>query len=75
MFAGTDACVTPVLTWDEAEADAHLRARGTVVEVGGTVQAAPAPRFSRSVLAPPDAPSATDETDAVLADWGVRPAG
>ncbi len=75
VFAGTDACVTPVLTWDEAEADAHLRARGTLVDIGGTVQAAPAPRFSRSVPLPPHAPSAIDETDAVLADWGVRPAG
>ena len=68
-FAGTDACVTPVLTWDEAAADQHLVARGTVVDVGGVVQAAPAPRFSRSALPRPAAPREGDDTDAVLADW------
>ena len=27
VFAGTDACVTPVLTWSEAAADEHLTGR------------------------------------------------
>lgn len=76
VFAGTDACVTPVLTWDEAAADEHLLQRGTLVDVGGVVQAAPAPRFSRSVVDAPRAPgTGGDDTDAVMADWGVRPAG
>lgn len=52
IFAGTDACVTPVLTWTEAGASEHLRARGTIVDVGATPQAAPAPRFSRSATGP-----------------------
>jgi alpha-methylacyl-CoA racemase len=43
---GTDACVTPVLTFAEAPAHPHLRARGTYVERAGRMQAAPAPRFS-----------------------------
>jgi alpha-methylacyl-CoA racemase len=30
VFAGTDACVTPVLTWAEAAANEHLRARSTL---------------------------------------------
>lgn len=47
-FAGTDACVTPVLSWTEAAASEHLLARRTVIDVDGTQQAAPAPRFSRS---------------------------
>ncbi len=75
VFDGTDACVTPVLTWEEAAANDHLVARGTLVDVGGTVQAAPAPRFSRSVVDAPRAPRVTDDTDAVLGDWGVRPVG
>ena len=29
IFAGTDACVTPVLTWTEAAENEHLRARST----------------------------------------------
>ncbi len=47
-FAGTDACVTPVLSMAEAPGDPHLRARGTFQEVEGVVQPAPAPRFSRT---------------------------
>ncbi|MEO3856351.1 CaiB/BaiF CoA-transferase family protein [Acrocarpospora sp. B8E8] len=52
-FAGTDACVTPVLTFAEATGHPQLAARGTYVEVDGVVQAAPAPRFSRTPNAPP----------------------
>jgi alpha-methylacyl-CoA racemase len=52
IFAGTDACVTPVLSWTEAAANDHLLARRTVIDVDGTEQAAPAPRFSRSATGP-----------------------
>jgi alpha-methylacyl-CoA racemase len=52
IFAGTDACVTPVLTWTEASENEHLRARFTVVEDYGVEQAAPAPRFSRTPAGP-----------------------
>ena len=48
IFAGTDACVTPVLTWTEAAQNEHLRARSTLVRANGVDQAAPAPRFSRT---------------------------
>ena len=67
VFAGTDACVTPVLTWTEAAADDHLRGRGTLVDPGGVTQAAPAPRFSRTpagpVGAPPTGTTSLDEID------------
>ena len=59
VFEGTDACVTPVLTAAEAAAHPHLRARGTLIEVDGIVQAAPAPRFSRT---PAAAPRFADQT-------------
>ena len=52
VFAGTDACVTPVLSWTEAASNEHLLARRTVIDVAGTQQAAPAPRFSRSATGP-----------------------
>jgi alpha-methylacyl-CoA racemase len=52
IFAGTDACVTPVLSWTEAASSEHLLARRTVIDIDGTEQAAPAPRFSRSVAGP-----------------------
>jgi alpha-methylacyl-CoA racemase len=72
VFADTDACVTPVLSLAEAPLHPHLAARGTLTEVDGVLQAAPAPRFSRTV---PDIPTAPPrpgaDTETVLADWGV----
>lgn len=66
-FAGTDACVTPVLTWSEAASDDHLRARSTVITAHGVDQAAPAPRFSRTpsgpAQPPPPATTPLDEID------------
>jgi alpha-methylacyl-CoA racemase len=65
VFAGTDACVTPVLTWSEAATDDHLNARSTVITAHGVEQAAPAPRFSRTppgpVGPPPAATTSIDE--------------
>jgi alpha-methylacyl-CoA racemase len=67
VFAGTDACVTPVLTWTEAAQNDHLRARATVVAANGVEQAAPAPRFSRTppgpVGPPPQRTTSIDEID------------
>jgi len=48
VFAGTDACVTPVLTVAEAESDPHLVARGEFNHRNGQLEVAAAPRFSRS---------------------------
>src|SRR5215212_378561 len=56
IFAGTDACVTPVLTWAEAAQNEHLRGRSTLVTANGVDQAAPAPRFSRTPAGPVGAP-------------------
>ena len=56
IFAGTDACVTPVLTWTEAAQNEHLKARSTLVRANGVEQAAPAPRFSRTPSGPVGAP-------------------
>ncbi len=58
VFAGTDACVTPVLTWGEAAESDHLRARSTVITADGVDQAAPAPRFSRTPAGPVGPPPA-----------------
>jgi len=72
VFAGTDACVAPVLTPSESAAHPHLVARGTYVEAEGVLQAAPAPRFSRTpaTLSTPPHRSGTDTVEA-LRDWGV----
>ncbi|HVK21768.1 MAG TPA: CaiB/BaiF CoA-transferase family protein [Actinokineospora sp.] len=72
LAEGTDACLSPVLSPQEAPSHPHNIARGTFVEVGGTVQPAPAPRFSRTAPGTPAAPSqARADTSAVLADLGV----
>ncbi|APX13630.1 CaiB/BaiF CoA transferase family protein [Tateyamaria omphalii] len=70
-FAGTDACVAPVLSMAEAQRDPHLKARGTYIAPDGIVQAAPAPRFSRSAPrtpAPPTPPGA--DAHALLSELG-----
>ena len=59
IFTGTDACVTPVLLWNEAAHSEHLRARSTIVDAHGAAQAAPAPRFSRTPPGPVGAPPKT----------------
>jgi alpha-methylacyl-CoA racemase len=71
-FEGTDACVTPVLAPDEVAAHPHLAARGSLVEVDGVLQAAPAPRFSRTPADPPAPPGPRGgDARAVLADWSA----
>ncbi|MEE1782521.1 CaiB/BaiF CoA-transferase family protein [Streptomyces sp. SP17BM10] len=72
VFAGSDACVEPVLTMRQAAADAHLVARGTYVEADGVTQPAPAPRFSvtpGALRRPPARPGA--HTAEVARDWDV----
>ncbi len=74
LFAGSDACVAPVLDMDEAPKHPHNQARGTFIEVGGVTQPAPAPRFSRSTPARPNAPVPGVTDEGALADWGFSPA-
>ncbi len=64
IFLGTDACVSPVLTFAEAPANEHIAARGSLIEIEGITQHAPAPRFSRTPAGEPAAPAgeATDIT-------------
>jgi alpha-methylacyl-CoA racemase len=54
VFDGTDACVTPVLTFAEAATDPHMTARGAVGVIDNVMQASVAPRFSRSVPRVPE---------------------
>jgi alpha-methylacyl-CoA racemase len=72
LFAGSDACVAPVLSWTEAPGHPHLSARSTIVERDGVMQPAPAPRFSRTTVqlaSSPREPGA--DTREVLTEWKV----
>lgn len=80
-FAGTDACVTPVLGLTETPAHPHHRARGTF-DVGlagpipdgaaGTPMPGPVPRLSRTPGRVRDgAPVVGADTRAVLAEAGL----
>jgi len=72
VFAGTDACVAPVLSLRASARHPHVRARGTLVEIDGVLQAAPAPRFSGG-SEPPHRPPARlgCNTTHVLDTWGI----
>lgn len=72
VFDGTDACVTPVLDWAEAQAHPHLQARGAFLPVGAMAQPAPAPRFA-ATPAPPPAPPGLPAGGAALAGWAIAP--
>jgi alpha-methylacyl-CoA racemase len=75
VFAGSDACFAPVLSWSEARAHEHSTARSAYVEVGNVPQPAPAPRFSRTVPGVRRAPPERGQGGAqALADWGFDPA-
>ncbi len=71
-FAGTDACVAPVLSLSEAAHHPHIMARGCLTGQFGECQPAPAPRFSVSRTGiPRHPPMPGQDTRAVLEQWGV----
>lgn len=71
VFADSDACVAPVLTFDEMEAHPHNAAREIFFRQDGVLQAAPAPRFSRTPAGPVRSPVAPGANSAeVLARVG-----
>jgi len=61
LLEGSDVCFAPVLSFGEAPAHPHLRARGSFVEIEGVTQPAPAPRFSRTPSGRPTAPQAPSD--------------
>jgi alpha-methylacyl-CoA racemase len=70
VFADSDACVAPVLSFAEVESEPHNTERDTFYRENDYLFPAPAPRFSRTVPAkpkPPGVPGA--DTEAVLRDW------
>jgi len=74
IFAGTDACASPVLAPVEAAEHEHNRSRASFRETGGVLHPAAAPRFSRtSPEKPCDPPRSGEHSQAVLRDFGFEP--
>ena len=72
VFDGTDACVAPVLSMDEAPKHPHNAERKTFVESFGVVQPNAAPRFSRTAGAINGAPAmAGKHSTEVLESWSI----
>ncbi len=71
VFRGTDACVTPVLTFDEADRHPQMAARGNLRRRDGFLESTAAPRFSRSPAADDVAASPVDIAEA-LSGWSAR---
>jgi alpha-methylacyl-CoA racemase len=71
IFDGTDACVTPVLSLEEAVDYQHNAERESYCAPNGILQASPAPKFSRtkpSLDLPPPEPGA--HSKAIMAEYG-----
>jgi alpha-methylacyl-CoA racemase len=68
IFEGSDACVVPVLDFEEAARHPHNAVRSTYIKVDGKLQPSPAPRFSRSKTSPG---TLGGDGEAALKDWGV----
>jgi len=73
-FAGTDACVAPVLDLEEAPVHPHNIARRTFVDLEGVFQPGPAPRYSETHLDRPDPPREEGQDgEMILSDLGYAP--
>lgn len=68
FFENREACVTPVLSLDEAPDHPHNRARGIFGTPLGPVQPMPAPRFSQSPSQV--VPAEQADVDTILSRWG-----
>jgi alpha-methylacyl-CoA racemase len=69
-FASTDACVSPVLTFEEAIASEQAGSRHAFIQAGATRCPAPAPRFSRTPSAAGAAPDLRERPVDALRRWG-----
>ena len=74
-FAGTDACVAPVLDLEEAPLHPHNITRRTFLDLDGVFQPAPAPRYSAMHLDRPDPPrDEGQDGETILGDLGYSQA-
>ncbi|SOH95351.1 alpha-methylacyl-CoA racemase [Monaibacterium marinum] len=72
VLEGTDACVAPVLSMQDAPQHPHMAARGVFAQRDGVTQPTPAPHLSRTpgALDRPPPVKGADLND-VLTDWEI----
>ncbi len=77
VFAGSDACVAPVLTMEEAPRHPHIASRGTFLGDPAMSRPGPAPRFDRTPPSPEAsaAPRPGAHTIELLREAGYADAG
>ncbi|WP_298850833.1 CaiB/BaiF CoA-transferase family protein [uncultured Ruegeria sp.] len=73
MFLGSDACVAPVLSPEEAQSHPMNTHRNNWQYVDGTLQSAAAPRFSNRDWSPKPSPTRGQHTEDILAELDSRP--
>ncbi|WP_153502745.1 CaiB/BaiF CoA transferase family protein [Cumulibacter manganitolerans] len=74
VFEGTDACVAPILSPEEAVVHPANTERAVFTEIAGVPQPVGAPRFSRTVSDLPTAPpSPGQDSDDILRSVGLSP--
>lgn len=70
LLEHSDACVSPVLTREEAVSHPHAAARDAYAQVGEQLLPAPAPRFSHTPTRPGRPTTTGADTEAVLRELG-----
>ena len=71
IFEGSDACVVGIYDVIEAPKHPHNQSRNTYLNIDGTDQPAPAPRFSRTECDVPKSPAKEGaDTKQVLSEFG-----
>ena len=71
VFAGTDACVTPVLRYDEVATHPHMAARGAITTADGLPHPARAPVMAGHGAPETDIPADGRDSVAVLQNAGL----
>lgn len=72
LLDGTDACFAPILPFWEAHKHPHNQARDSFIEVDGTMQPAPTPKFSRTAPKVTHGPVEKGaDTEAILKELGL----
>lgn len=72
VFAGSDACVTPVLTYEEVGGNSHMSEREALTLKSGVRHPAVTPRFAEGIEVPERMPQDGSDTSEILAEIGIE---